>query len=157
MSSSFLTQNVVENLGALIFYARALDDPNIEPIEITDPDASITDVRIPEVPLARVQEVLTQNATTTGGNGSSVVSPADYLIARALAVKAIESFSEASSSAAATADPLTLERLADTQHALNILLGIIEGRAPYNLAEDTVTTINSDIEQIFGVRTAEVT
>jgi hypothetical protein len=59
VSSCFLTQNVVENLGALIFYARALDDPNIEPIEITDPDASITDVRIPEVPLARVQEVLT--------------------------------------------------------------------------------------------------
>ena len=59
MSSCFLTHNVVENLGALIFYARALDDPNIEPIEITDPDASITDVRIPEVPLARVQEVLT--------------------------------------------------------------------------------------------------
>lgn len=59
MSSCFLTQNVVENLGALIFYARALADPNIEPTEITDPDASITDVRIPEVPLARVQEVLT--------------------------------------------------------------------------------------------------
>jgi hypothetical protein len=46
-------------IGVLIFYARALDDPNIEPIEITDPDASIKDVRIPEVPLARVQELLT--------------------------------------------------------------------------------------------------
>jgi hypothetical protein len=145
-------------IGVLIFYARALDDPNIERIEITDPNATITDVRIPEVPLARVQEILTQNATTVNGvNVINIASPADYLIARALAFKAIESYSEASGLAAATADPLTLQRLADTQQDLNSLLGAIEGRVTYNIPEDIAATVNSEIEQIFGVKTAEAT
>lgn len=160
-------------IGALIFYERALNATGIEPARITDPNVVIPDVTISEIPLGRVQEVLEQydanrtaatnpqetlqgNTTTTFGTGSNIVSPADYLVARALAAKAIESFSEASASEEVRADPAALERLAETQQNLSTLLGIIDGRAPYNIAEDQVATINSNIEQIFGVTAGEI-
>jgi len=117
-----------------------------------------------------VQEVLTQNDTgrttdnTTQGllqgyinaTGTDIVNPGDYLVARALAAKAIEFFSEASSSETLAGDASALQRLAETHPHLIALLGIVEARAPYNLAEDSAASINSNIEQIFGVTAGEI-
>lgn len=138
--------------GVLIYYAKALGDPNIERINITDPNASVINVRIPAVPLSEES----QNATTATGGGN-IVSQADYLIAQGLAVKAMESFSEGSASAVLTADPVTLEQLADTQQGLSLLFGMIKNRDTYNLVEDVTSTIKSNLEHIYGATTAEVT
>jgi hypothetical protein len=69
--------------GILIYYAKALGDPNIERINVTDPNAAVINVRIPVVPLTKES----QNAM----GGGNIVSQADYLIAQGVAVKAIES------------------------------------------------------------------
>jgi hypothetical protein len=157
-------------IGVLIFYERAIGATGIDPARITDPDVVIRDVTISEIPLGRVQEVLPQNDTgraidnaTRGllqgdinATGIDIVSPGDYLVARALAAKAIESLSEASSSETVTADPSALQRIAETQQHLIALLGIVEQRAPYNIAEDSAASINSNIEQIFGVTAGEI-
>ncbi|MEP0823999.1 MAG: hypothetical protein HRF40_00785 [Nitrososphaera sp.] len=156
-------------IGVLIFYERAIGATGIDVARITDPNVVIADVTISEIPLGRVRELLAQNDTgriidnaTQGilqgdinATGTNIVSPADYLVARALAAKAIESFSEASSGAA-TADPSALQKLAETQQHLIALLSIVDERAPYNLAEDSAATINSNIEQIFGVTAGEI-
>ncbi len=141
--------------GILIYYARAVGEIYKEPINVTTTaaatNAQVLSVRIPVVPLTGLN-------ATTGSGGVKIVSSADYLIAQGLAIKAIESFTDLSSSVTqASPDTLTMQQLADTQQGLSVLYSMINSKVSYNLIEDAaLSPVKSNLDNIFGASTATI-